>query len=245
MSQLLLALDASPRSHFCIALWGAGRPPRQQCHEVAPGSTGRGHVEQLSVKIADLMAAEQVDFSDLSRIAVNTGPGSFSGVRAGCATARGLAQAGGLPITGIGLMELWAARAVQEGADADILLAALPAGENLFVQAFERRPETPRPVGEATSLTVEEAAAYCRQFSSLALLGSGADRLATALTGATALPCRILRLPEPDAILLASQAALRPPTAGLPAPVYLRPPDARLPQPAGQAKIVAPAGKSC
>ena len=228
---LILALDASPRSHFCIALWHPERPPRQQRHEVVPGAAGRGHVEQLIPQIANLMAAEQAEFSDLARIAVNTGPGSFSGVRTGCATAGALAQAAGLPAVGVSLMQLWAVRAVQNEANEDILLVALPAGEDVFVQAFHRcGEETPRPVAAAAGLGVAEAAAYCRRFASLALLGGGADRLAAALAeGGGARPRHLSGLPAPDAILLAAQAARCAPSGGFPAPVYLRPPDARLP----------------
>ena len=242
----ILALDTSPKSHFSIALRHAQKQPRRRVCEIMPGMTGRGHVEILAPAIAALMAEEKTDFSDLSAIAVTTGPGSFSGVRAGCATARALAQAARLPVIGISLMELWAGRAAEDCvADAeDVLLAVLPAGANLFLQAFRLQFSALRPVEAAASRTVQEAVAHCREFDSLVLLGSGADRLAAALEKDTAsshhamarakldagMSWHIPSLAQPDAVLLADMAAQREPAADFPIPLYVRPPDARMPQ---------------
>ena len=47
--------------------------------------------------IAEVMEEAGLAFSDLERIAVTVGPGTFTGVRGGVAAARGLALASGLP----------------------------------------------------------------------------------------------------------------------------------------------------
>ena len=203
------------------------------------GAGGRGHVEILAPAIAALMAAEGLAFSDLSLIAVNVGPGSFSGVRAGCASARALAQAASLPVVGITVMELWAQRAAADWAENcatdDVLLTALPAGANLFMQAFRLHHGAPVAMTAAASHSEAEALSQCREFTSLVLLGGGAETLAAALAKNTASESRpgpswrVPRLPQPDAILLATLASQREPAADFPIPVYMRPPDARLP----------------
>ncbi len=66
---------------------------------------GRGHSERLMPMIAEALAAAHVSFADLDRVAVTTGPGSFTGVRIGVAAARGLALALDIPAVGVGSLE--------------------------------------------------------------------------------------------------------------------------------------------
>ena len=56
----------------------------------------RGHAEALMPLIARVMKQSDTAFRDLDRIAVTTGPGSFTGVRVGLAAARGFAVEPGL-----------------------------------------------------------------------------------------------------------------------------------------------------
>ncbi|MBZ0141385.1 MAG: tRNA (adenosine(37)-N6)-threonylcarbamoyltransferase complex dimerization subunit type 1 TsaB, partial [Pseudorhodoplanes sp.] len=53
----------------------------------------RGHAEALMPVIETVMRDSGLAFSDLDRIAVTTGPGSFTGLRVGIAAARGIALA--------------------------------------------------------------------------------------------------------------------------------------------------------
>lgn len=65
----------------------------------------RGHAEALVPMIARTMTEAGLDFTQLDRIAVTTGPGSFTGLRVGIATARGLGLALGIPVTGVVTMD--------------------------------------------------------------------------------------------------------------------------------------------
>src|SRR5579864_1945967 len=65
----------------------------------------RGHAEALMPLIATVMSTAGVEFSDLDRIAVTVGPGSFTGLRVGIAFAKGLALAADAPAVGIGTLE--------------------------------------------------------------------------------------------------------------------------------------------
>jgi len=61
----------------------------------------RGHAEVLFDRIGDLLAEASLDYADLSAIAVTTGPGSFTGLRIGLSTARGLGLGLGIPVIGL------------------------------------------------------------------------------------------------------------------------------------------------
>ena len=69
----------------------------------------RGHAEALMPLIAEVMSAAGVEFSELDRIAVTVGPGSFTGLRVGVAAARGIALAAGTPAIGLTTLSVLAA----------------------------------------------------------------------------------------------------------------------------------------
>src|SRR5688572_11362625 len=72
-------------------------------------SMARGHAEALMPLIARVMGEAKTPFADLDRIAVTTGPGSFTGLRVGIAAARGIALATGKPAFGVTTLAAFAA----------------------------------------------------------------------------------------------------------------------------------------
>lgn len=66
----------------------------------APGDRP-GHATRLLPLAGELLERAQVGWSELERIAVGIGPGTFTGLRIGVATARGLAQSLGIPLVGV------------------------------------------------------------------------------------------------------------------------------------------------
>jgi tRNA threonylcarbamoyladenosine biosynthesis protein TsaB len=60
-----------------------------------------GQAERIFTAIAELLARNGVGYRDLGRVAVTTGPGSFTGVRIGLSAARGLGLALGIPVVGV------------------------------------------------------------------------------------------------------------------------------------------------
>jgi tRNA threonylcarbamoyladenosine biosynthesis protein TsaB len=64
-------------------------------------NTDHGQATMLMPMIERVMAKAGCDYSDLSRIAVAVGPGSFTGIRVGLAAALGLSLASGIPVVGI------------------------------------------------------------------------------------------------------------------------------------------------
>jgi len=190
----------------------------------------RGHAEALAPMVQEAMAEAGLAFTDLDRLAVTTGPGTFTGQRVGLAFMRGLRLALKRPLIGITTLEAMAAAAMAEtGArraavlhDArrgEVYFALYAGGEDAIVEpcllAFDeavaeilRRPES-GPVAFAGTA----AQAACERYRQ-----SGREGHVSSII-------------QPDALWVA-RLALRAPAPGeAPRPLYLRPPDAKLPAP--------------
>lgn len=92
---ITLAIDtAAPRLQ--LALLRADGATDLSTDDIA-----KGHAEILFDRLATLLARNGLTHADVERIAVTTGPGSFTGLRIGLSAARGLGLARNLPVLGI------------------------------------------------------------------------------------------------------------------------------------------------
>jgi tRNA threonylcarbamoyladenosine biosynthesis protein TsaB len=138
------------------------------------------HGERLLAAIDELARAEGLELGGLAGIVVGTGPGAFTGLRVGLATAKTLAHELGAPIAGISSAEALLAAA---GA---ATVVSLPAGPNdrVDVRAGERpvlvvgHSETPAAVATAIAIDLEgRAAAEALERGRAAVDGLGAALL--------------------------------------------------------------------
>jgi len=99
---------------------------------VSTWAAGYRHGETLLPSIGRILGEQNIRRSRLTGIVVGTGPGAFTGLRVGIATAKGLAHGLGIPLAGVSTAEALLAAAGVEGA---VLL--LPAGpsDRLLVRA--------------------------------------------------------------------------------------------------------------
>lgn len=180
----------------------------------------RGHAERLMPLIGVVMAESGVGYGDLDAIAVTVGPGSFTGVRIGLATARGLALATAKPAIGLTTLEVIAYGA--QRARAGAVWVAIGAGRGrVYLQGF-----APDGVALAAPAILDEADARVRIGDATPIAGDAATRLVG--EGSP-------RRGAPDlaaASLVASLAAARhrdgrTPGTERPTALYLRPPDAK------------------
>lgn len=79
-------------------------------HEPAAGERP-GHAEQLLGLAGDVLHEAQLTWGAVDRVAVGVGPGTFTGLRIGIATARGLAQAAGAQLAAVSTLQALAAAA--------------------------------------------------------------------------------------------------------------------------------------
>ncbi|MCY3770114.1 MAG: tRNA (adenosine(37)-N6)-threonylcarbamoyltransferase complex dimerization subunit type 1 TsaB [Gammaproteobacteria bacterium] len=73
--------------------------------EIAP----KGHSTRVLQMVEDILSRSQYRLGDMDVLAVDTGPGSFTGVRIGLGVAQGLAYGANLPVIGVNSMETLAA----------------------------------------------------------------------------------------------------------------------------------------
>src|SRR3989442_2518071 len=94
----------------------------------------RGHAEALMPLIARVMKASGVAFAALDRIAVTTGPGSFTGLRVGLSAARGIALAAGKPVVGLTTLTAYAAPVVSENSEHPVISAVDARHDHVYFQ---------------------------------------------------------------------------------------------------------------
>jgi tRNA threonylcarbamoyl adenosine modification protein YeaZ len=182
---------------------------------------GKGHAERLMGVIEEALSISKTGYDALGAVAVATGPGSFTGVRVGVSTARGLALALKIPAIGVTTLEAIAAET----------RSAFP-GRPTMVVIDARRGECYATVQDQRGKTLhapvvaglEEAVELARKYGPV-LSGSAAAMIATAAApeefdvgslSATA-----------DIGVYARLALSKERTGEKPRPFYLREPDAK------------------
>jgi tRNA threonylcarbamoyladenosine biosynthesis protein TsaB len=198
------------------------------------------HAESLLPRIEHCLAAAGLALRDVDVFAVGIGPGSFTGVRVGVATAKGLALATGKPLRGVVSLAALAASVLPLAHEPEALVAPILEaykGE-VFAALYSVGPEQTTLLLPPLHAAPEAAAARLAEAAagrSVHVLGSGYRRYADRIVG----PLRISALaPEWDAPrarhiahearrLLASEG---PSDLARLAPLYVRDSDAQLPK---------------
>ena len=177
------------------------------------GVTDRRHAEELTPMLTAALSEAGIGIADIDRFAADIGPGRFTGLRVGLATARALALAVGRPVVGISSLELLAA-----GQEHRPVTAVIDARRNeVFQQSFladgSSTDALVGPPAELVEAVVDDAV----------VVGDGADRYVELYGSAVEPGC------QPSAKELVLLAADRPALPGRDVePLYLRHPDVQV-----------------
>ncbi|GAB4099994.1 tRNA (adenosine(37)-N6)-threonylcarbamoyltransferase complex dimerization subunit type 1 TsaB [Sinomonas halotolerans] len=251
---IILAIDTSAiASAALIRCHGTAESPAADAAVLASFATEdtRSHAEVLAPGIRALLAEQGVTGQDIARIVVGTGPGPFTGLRSGIATARALAFAWQAPLSGVMSLDALAwdvlASAGREGTPAGGTTTA-PAGpaassataaaghaDGFLVATDARRKELYwARYGADGTLADGPHVGAPGELPALPVYGAGASLYPEQLDAAGARPVEEFAQAQPTAASLGLVAAARL-AAGTEldgtAPRYLRESDAQVPGP--------------
>lgn len=224
----ILGLDTASAA-TAVALTHAGRVFEVR-HD--PGADERpGHAARLLALVDEVLDQARVELSVVTRIGVGVGPGSFTGLRIGVATARALAQAQGAELVGVSTLRALACGAADQ-AGAGTVLAVLDArrGE-AFAGAWRGAGVVLAPAALAPTALAQAVRGLTRDAGSpLLAVGEGALRFRQQIevAGAVVPPDgdSLHRVGARHICRLAGEAEPGEPEAVL--PHYLRLPDAEI-----------------
>ncbi|RCK53899.1 hypothetical protein TH25_00550 [Thalassospira profundimaris] len=139
----------------------------------------RGQAESLLPFIMKSLREAGVEFADIDGIAVTVGPGAFTGMRIGLATARGLGLARKIPVVGVSSLEAVAYGVEERDHQGRNILVALDSKRTeIFAQAFDAKKN---PISAAECVGPRQALLLPPPGPTL-LVGDGAARLLTPAT---------------------------------------------------------------
>ena len=213
---------------------------------------GRAHAELLAPAIEEVCAVSGCTLDEVGTIAVDIGPGLFTGLRVGVSTAKALGQALGIGVLGVSSLDVLAFAAAERLGPTDQLEAVAAVVDarrgEVFAAAYGYRPVAaagstvdPATVRDdraeplAPDALVDWLVEMAGVNGRVAVVGDGAVRYRNLLSGHSTLDLRWTGdLSAPPPLALARLALLRLADGALPAdaveivPDYRRPADARI-----------------
>jgi tRNA threonylcarbamoyladenosine biosynthesis protein TsaB len=186
----------------------------------------RGHAEALAPMVEETMRDAGIGFLSLDRLAVTTGPGTFTGQRVGLAFMRGLRVALKKPLIGITTLEamcaaaiaqreLRTAAAIHDAKRGEAYLSIVSSGELVLAPALVQ-------LNEAAQIIANSA------IGKIAFAGTAVEQISPDLA-ALHRETVVTSIRQPDALWVARLSLKSAAPDKAPSPLYLRAPDAKLP----------------
>jgi tRNA threonylcarbamoyladenosine biosynthesis protein TsaB len=214
---LVAALDTATLMLSCALVdLAPGVAPRLRCErlEHTPrGVTGAaatgGHGSRLPAALGDLLVAEGLKLPDVEGFAVGLGPGSFTGLRIGLATWKGLAYGNRRPIAGVSSLAAMALAASASAPPGATLVPLLDARKGEVYAGFFRAArggEGVEPLAPEVALAPEALVLRLATLEAPLVFGGGREAYADAFA---ALPRLRDEVAFPPALAVAALASAR------------------------------------
>jgi tRNA threonylcarbamoyladenosine biosynthesis protein TsaB len=198
----------------------------------AHSTKGKRHAEHLTPAIEFICSQAQIELSEIGLVAVDVGPGLFTGLRVGISTAKAIAFALRVPMIGVSSLDLLA---FPMRFSPRLIVAAIDARRGELFYAFYRQvPGGVQRISEPTVGTADDLASELIASGEEALLvGDGAHRYREDFEGLARVEIVDVGSSHPSAaslVQLAHARALREEFRQIDeiTPIYLRRPDAEV-----------------
>lgn len=198
------------------------------------------HSETLLTLVDECLVAGNLKLSDLDTIAVGAGPGSFTGLRIGMATVKGLCFAAGVSLTPVSSLAALAWDALPHCEDNSVIAAVLDARrKEIFVGFFARSGDELVSIGEeqvlAPAALKERLATELsdEQRSRLVVCGDGASKYSEVLGSLGLFLREAPQTPMASAVAFLAQDTKPVDVLAAAKPTYVRLPEAMIKFPDG------------
>jgi len=224
MSLILNIETATEVCSVCLSQNGAALALRES-------TNAQDHAAQITLMIADCFREAGLKLAALDAVAVSDGPGSYTSLRIGLATAKGICYALDKPLIAVSTLQAIAWAASLEIPDAGIYVPMIDARRmEVYLQPFYGDNH---PIGEAEACILHPALfdPWLQAGKSVVCAGNGSDKAQAMLVGAgvsfSGVRCSALHL-----IALAEAAFAKADFADIAyhAPFYLKPPNITTPR---------------
>ena len=185
------------------ALCSAARAENGAITAYKESSAPKAHASLTAVFIQDMLAERGITLADCDAVCVSKGPGSYTGLRVGVSTAKGLCFGSQKPLLAVGTLDTLVAQAAEEAADVKFIIPMIDARRmEVYTAVFENGQQ----ITETAPAIIDENsfAEYLEQGVCL-FIGDGAGKCADVIKHPNAHFCQCN--PKASAMLRPAQAA--------------------------------------
>lgn len=178
-----------------------------------------GQAEELASDVAEILKEHKLEFKDIALLGVGNGPGSFTGVRAGLAFARGLALGNPeLKITGVSAFEVYARMFCESDRAAYNAVIIETKREDFYFQLFD---EKLNKLTEPNACIREDIVKRLKNHQT-SFIGDGVERFLSVSSGLQIKQVELSQIMDVDALFEVTYQKYLQKTLDFPKPLYIR-----------------------
>lgn len=182
-----------------------------------------GQAEELALGVQEVLEKEGISFADVGLLGVCTGPGSFTGVRAGLAFARGLGLGNeNLKLTGVSAFEVYAAMLKESDRAVYNAVVIETKREDFYFQLFDKDLQK---ISAPSALTREEIVKILKNHQT-SFIGDGVERLLSVSSGLQIKQVELAQMISVHALFSVTRQKYLNKSLDFPKPLYIRGADA-------------------
>lgn len=143
------------------------------CIDELKEETPNAHSTALTVLIGKLLKQNDLEYTNLDAVCVSAGPGSYTGLRIGVSTAKGICWSVEKPLIAVNTLECIKENGIEKHPNYEVIIPNIDARRNeVFLSIFENNTETVSP----KPFVLEEDPLIDFEDKTCLIVGSGSDK---------------------------------------------------------------------